>query len=83
MPGQRLVDRIVRNLEHHVVEARTVVGIADIHAGALAHGVEALEHLDRVGAIFVFVLLRGGVRVLVRHAEYIGMEGGERKRNAL
>ena len=51
MAGQRLVDGIVRNLEHHVVEARAVVGVADVHAGALAHRVEALEDLDALGAI--------------------------------
>ena len=34
MAGQRLVDRIVGDLEHHVVEARAVVGVADIHARA-------------------------------------------------
>ena len=43
------------NLEHHVVEAGPVVGVADIHAGALAHRVEALEDLDAVGAIFILV----------------------------
>ena len=51
MAGERLVDRIVRDLEHHVVEARAVVGVADVHAGPLAHRVEALEDLDAVGAI--------------------------------
>ena len=55
MAGQRLVDRIVGDLEHHVVEARAVVGVADVHAGALAHRVEALEDLDAVGAIFILV----------------------------
>ena len=35
MPRQRLVDRIVRNLEHHVVQARSVVGVADVHARRL------------------------------------------------
>ena len=55
MTGQRLVDGIVRDLEHHVVEARAVVGIADIHAGAFAHRVEALEDLDLIGAIVVLV----------------------------
>ncbi|GAA3255635.1 hypothetical protein GCM10020258_14210 [Sphingomonas yabuuchiae] len=53
MPRQRFVDRVVRNLEHHVVEARAVVGVADIHARPLAYRVEALQHLDRGGAIFV------------------------------
>ena len=50
MAGERLVDRIVRDLEHHVVKARAVVGVADVHAGPLAHRVEALEDLDAVGA---------------------------------
>ena len=54
MAGERLVDRIVRNLEHHVVKARAVVGVADVHAGALAHRIEALEDLDAVGAICRF-----------------------------
>jgi hypothetical protein len=47
MPGQRLVDRVVGNLEHHVVQARPVVGIADVHPRPLADRVEALEDLDR------------------------------------
>src|SRR4030095_2858249 len=55
MAGQRLVDGIVRNLEHHVMQTRPVVGIADVHAGTLAHRVEALEDLDAVGAIFTLV----------------------------
>ena len=58
MAGQRLVDGIVRNLEHHVVEARAVIGVADVHAGPLAHRVEALEDLDALGAIIIAV---GGV----------------------
>jgi hypothetical protein len=39
-----------------VVEAGTVVGIADIHARPLAHGVETLEDLDRLGVVI------GGLR---------------------
>ncbi len=82
MPRQRLVDGVVRHFEHHVVQARAIVGIADIHAGALAHGIEALENLDRIGIVSV---LLGGVfaafgGVLV-HAEYIGRTGP--KTNAL
>jgi hypothetical protein len=45
MPGQSLVDGVVRHLEHHVVQARAVVGIADVHAGALAHRVRPLRTL--------------------------------------
>ena len=51
MAGERLVDRIVGDLEHHVVEARAVVGVADVHAGPLAHRVEALEDLDALGVV--------------------------------
>ena len=58
MAGQRLVDRIVGDLEHHVVEARAVVGVADIHSGPLADRVEAFQHLDGIGAVAVFI---GGV----------------------
>src|SRR3546814_2300753 len=55
MAGQRLVDGVVGNLEHHVVEARSVVGVADVHAGAFAHGIHALQDLDGIGAIIVIL----------------------------
>ena len=55
MAGQRLVDRVVADLEHHMVEARAIVGVADVHAGALAHRIEAPEDLDAVGAIFILI----------------------------
>ena len=45
--GESLVDRIVDDLVDHVMQAGAVVGVADIHARPLAHGVEPLEHLDR------------------------------------
>src|SRR5262249_11214079 len=46
--GERLVDGVVDDLVDHVVQARAVVGIADVHARTLAHGIEALEDLDRL-----------------------------------
>src|SRR5262249_56243734 len=49
--GKRLVDGVVDDLVDHVVQARAVVGVADIHARPLAHGVETLEHLDRLGVV--------------------------------
>src|SRR5690606_7977673 len=42
---------VVDDLVDHVMQARAVVGVPDIHAGAFADRVEALEDLDRVGAI--------------------------------
>ena len=51
MTGERLVDGVVHHLVDHVVQARAVIGIADIHARPLAHRIEALEDLDRFRAI--------------------------------
>ncbi len=45
--GKRLVDGVVDHLIDHVVEARPVVGVADIHAWPLAHRIEAFQHFDR------------------------------------
>ena len=56
-PGQRFVDGVVDDLVHHVVQARAVVGIANVHAGPLAHGIEASQHLDRLGAVLVTAVL--------------------------
>ena len=57
---QRLVDRIVDDLVDHVVQAGAVVGVADIHAGALAHRFEAAQHLDRIGVVVLAVAIAGG-----------------------
>ena len=37
VPRQRLIDRVVHKLEHHMVQACAVIGVADIHTRALAH----------------------------------------------
>ena len=52
MAGQRLVDGVVDHLVDHVVQAGAVVGVADIHARPLADGIQALENLDGIGAVF-------------------------------
>ena len=51
--GQRLVDAVVHDLIHHVVQARAIVGVADIHAGALANRLQPLENLDGISAVVV------------------------------
>src|SRR5262249_9849451 len=48
---KRLVDGVVNHLVDHVVKARAVVGVADIHARPLAHGIEAFQHFDRLRAV--------------------------------
>ena len=44
---QHLVDGVVDHLEDHVVQARAVIRVADIHAGSQPHGLEPLQHPDR------------------------------------
>ncbi|MEY3597219.1 MAG: hypothetical protein RL543_1172 [Pseudomonadota bacterium] len=50
-PCQSLVNGVVNDLVHHVVKARAVIRIADIHSGAFADSIEAFQDLDRLGAI--------------------------------
>ena len=48
--GQRLVDGVVDDLEHQVVQP-AFRGVADVHARPLADGIEPFEHFDFVSAI--------------------------------
>jgi hypothetical protein len=49
--GQRFVDGVVHHLEHQVVQAGAVGRVADVHAGALAHGLQAFQDLDGAFAV--------------------------------
>src|SRR3546814_4562656 len=49
--GQGLVDRVVDHLEHHVVQAGTVVDVADVHARTLADGFQAAQHGNPAGIV--------------------------------
>ncbi len=49
--GERLVDRVIDDFENHVVEAGPVVGVADVHAGTLANGLESFQDLDFTGVV--------------------------------
>ena len=62
MAGQRLVDGVVDDLIDHVVQARAVIGVADIHARPLADGIQAFENLDGIGAIGGVFKVAGGIR---------------------
>ena len=57
MTGQRLINSVIDDLINHMVQARAVVGVADIHPGALAHGLQALENLNGIGPVFFRILL--------------------------
>jgi CubicO group peptidase (beta-lactamase class C family) len=62
MTGNRLVHRIVDDFGEQMVH-RLVVGAADIHARAAAHGLQPFQHLDMYGAsltkaAFAYMLLQ-------------------------
>jgi len=50
--GKRFINGVVDDLVHHVMQAAAVIGVADIHARPLAHGVEAFQNPDRFRAVF-------------------------------
>ena len=84
MARQRLVDGVVDHLVDHVMEAGAVVGVADIHARALAHRVEAPEHLDRIGSVRLARGLGRATHVLdfiVQHQRlFVGIPGRDEPR---
>ena len=49
---QSLVNAVVHHFVDHVVQARPIIGVADIHAGAFADRLQPLENLDGIGAVF-------------------------------
>ena len=67
--GQRLVDGVVEDFEHHVVETGAVGRVADVHARSLAHGLEALQNLDGIRAVFVGI--RGQNQILIGITTYL------------
>ncbi len=40
MSGQRFVDRVVDDLENHMVQTRPVIGVTDVHSGPFSDCVE-------------------------------------------
>ena len=63
--GQRLVDGVVHDLVHQVVQAG-LTGGADIHARALADCLQSLQHLDLGAAVCVLHL--GGIQKFFCHS---------------
>jgi hypothetical protein len=62
--GQRFVHGVIHDFVHQVVQAK-FAGRADVHGGALAHGLHSPEHLDGFGVVFVAAVSIGGVRLAV------------------
>ena len=44
--GQGLVDGVVHQFLHHVVQPGPVLGVTNVHARPLAHRIETAQHLD-------------------------------------
>ena len=64
VPGQRFIDGVIDHFIHHVMQARAVVRIANIHTGALAHSIQSTEDFDAIGAVFVLLLFCHGFPLL-------------------
>lgn len=52
--SERLVNGVIDHFEHHVVQARAIIRIADIHPRALADRIQALQYLDIRGVVSIF-----------------------------
>ena len=61
MTGERFVDGIVDDFVDHVMQARTIVGVADVHARPFAHRIEATKDLDGISAIGCGIGIFGGL----------------------
>src|SRR5690606_13518368 len=67
MAGEGLVDRVVDHREHHVVQAGAVVHVTDVHARALADGLETAQDGDLAGIVVALGAVAGGVVGHLRH----------------
>ena len=54
MPRQRFVDRVVHQLEHHMVQPGAIICIPDVHPRALPHRIQALQDLNTGGVVIDF-----------------------------
>ena len=55
MAGKGLIDGIVDNFIDHMVQARPIVRVTNIHARTFADSVKTTKDLDGVGAVFWLV----------------------------
>jgi len=71
MAGQGFVNRVVDHFIDHMMQARAIIRVTNIHAGALAHGIKAFENFNRVspiignrfGALFIGLFIVGHLRL--------------------
>ena len=53
MSRQGLIDAVINQLKDHMVQARAIVGVADVHSGPLPDRVQALQNFN-TGRIVIF-----------------------------
>ena len=46
VPSQCLVNGVVHQLKDHVMQARAIISVTDIHAGPLPNGIQSFQYLD-------------------------------------
>ncbi len=57
--GLDLVHRVVDDLERHMMQAGTVIGVTDIHTWAATNRVESFQDGDRRGIVGIAIFGRG------------------------
>ncbi len=66
----RLIARVVENLHQQVMEA-VGAGRADVHAGALAHRLQAFQNLDIISPIFTRISVISSHKINQPHRAFI------------
>ncbi len=57
--AERFVDGVVDDFVNHVMQTGTIIRVADVHAGTLAHGIKTFQDLDAVCAILGIAVVFG------------------------
>ena len=52
--GQSFVDGVIDHLEHHVVQTATIIGVANVHTGTFAYGIQTFQHFNAGRVVRVF-----------------------------
>ena len=79
--GQMLVDGVVEHFKDAMVEA-TLIGVADVHSGALANSLQSLQLVDLGGTVLLApsgVLLLGNIAIVEGDDRFGGFFFGHEK----
>ena len=51
IPGERLVNSVIDDFEHHVVQSGPIIRITNVHAWPFADGIKTLQNLDGTAVV--------------------------------